>query len=94
MVTSAEWQALSADPQASNIVELAKLSREEIAAAFQVPPPILGILERAIRANVTELRSQFLRDVVGRTRPRSRATSTRSSSAEPDVAPATSSRST
>lgn len=65
MVTSAEWQAMSAEPQASNIIELAKLSREEIAAAFQVPPPILGILERAIRANVTELRSQFIRDVLG-----------------------------
>lgn len=65
LVSSAEWQSLAADPQSSQIVELAKLSREEIAAAFQVPPPIVGILERAIQANVVELRSQFLRDVVG-----------------------------
>lgn len=65
MVTSAEWQSMSSDPQSSQIIELAKLSREEIAAAYQVPPPVIGILERAIQANVVELRSQFLRDVVG-----------------------------
>lgn len=65
MVTSAEWQSMAQDPQSSQIIELAKLSREEIAGVFQVPPPVLGILERAIQANVVELRSQFLRDVVG-----------------------------
>ena len=65
LVTSAEWQSLSNDPASAQIIELAKLSREEIAATFQVPPPVLGILERAIQANVVELRSQFLRDVVG-----------------------------
>lgn len=65
LVTSAEWQSMASDPASSQIIELAKLSREEIVAAFQVPPPIVGILERAIQANVTELRSQFLRDVVG-----------------------------
>lgn len=65
LVTTAEWQSMASDPQSAQIIELAKLSREEIAAAFQVPPPVLGILERAIQANVVELRSQFLRDVVG-----------------------------
>ncbi|WP_344464193.1 phage portal protein [Kitasatospora kazusensis] len=65
MVTSGTWQALSADPQSANITELLRLSREEVAAAYQVPPPILGHLERAIHANVTELRSQFIRDVLG-----------------------------
>lgn len=65
MVTSAEWQSLSEDPQSSQIVELAKLSREEIAAVFRVPPPVLGILDRAIKSNVGELRSQFVRDVLG-----------------------------
>lgn len=65
LVTSGEWQSLAHDPKSSQIVELLKLSREEIAATFQVPPPVLGILDRAIQANVVELRSQFLRDVVG-----------------------------
>lgn len=65
LVTSGEFKPIGTDPASAQIVELAKLSREEIAAAFQVPPPVLGILERAIQANVVELRSQFLRDVVG-----------------------------
>lgn len=65
MVTSAEWQSLSEDPASSQIIELAKLSREEIAAVYRVPPPVLGILDHAIRSNVIELRSQFIRDVVG-----------------------------
>ncbi len=65
MVTSAEWQSLSDDPKNAAIIELAKLSREEIAAAFQTPPPLLGILDRAIKSNVQELRSQFIRDVIG-----------------------------
>jgi HK97 family phage portal protein len=65
LVSTGEFKSMADEPQAANIIELAKLSREEIAAAGQVPPPILGILERAIHANVTELRSQFLRDVIG-----------------------------
>lgn len=65
MVTSAEWQSLSDAPESAQIIELAKLSREEIAAAYQVPPPVLGILDRAIKSNVSELRSQFIRDVIG-----------------------------
>ena len=65
MVTSAEWQELGKDPANSHIVELAKLSREEISAAFSVPPPVLGILDRAIKSNVVQLRSQYIRDVIG-----------------------------
>jgi HK97 family phage portal protein len=65
MVTSAEWQSLSDAPDSAQIIELAKLSREEIAGAYQVPPPVLGILDRAIKSNVAELRSQFVRDVIG-----------------------------
>lgn len=65
MVTSGDWQQISADPQSSQIMELVKHSREEIAAVYRVPPPVLGILDRAIRSNVIELRSQFIRDVVG-----------------------------
>jgi HK97 family phage portal protein len=65
MVTSADFQAMSADPQSSSIVQLAELSREEICAVYRVPPPVVGILTRAIKSNVVELRSQFVRDVVG-----------------------------
>lgn len=65
MVTSATYQAMTQDPQSSSIIGLAELAREEICAVFRVPPPVVGILTRAIKSNVVELRSQFIRDVVG-----------------------------
>lgn len=65
LVTNAEWQSMADSPDHAQLVELIKESRVEIAAAFQVPPPILGLLEQAIRANVTEMRSQFVRETIG-----------------------------
>jgi HK97 family phage portal protein len=65
LVTSGKWQAHSDSPDHAKLVELIKESRIEIAAAFQIPPPILGLLENAIRANVKELREQFGRDGMG-----------------------------
>jgi len=65
LVTSGKWQPHSDSPDHAKLVELIKESRIEIAAAFQIPPPILGLLENAIRANVKELREQFGRDGMG-----------------------------
>lgn len=65
MVTSAEFQAMSADPQSSSIIALAELSREEICAVYRVPPPVVGILAKGKASDVGEQRSQFFRDVVG-----------------------------
>jgi len=65
LVTTADFQPLTAQHDHSQIVELIKLSREEIAGVFRIPPPVLGILDRAIQSNVRELREQFIRDVVG-----------------------------
>lgn len=65
IVTTGDYQPLTADHEHSEVVELVKLSREEIAAAFHIPPPVLGMLENAHYANVRELREQFYRDVVG-----------------------------
>lgn len=65
LVTNAKWQSMSDSPDHAQLVELIKESRVEIAAAFQTPPPILGLLEQAIRANVKEMREQFGRDTIG-----------------------------
>lgn len=65
LVTSGEWQPMSDSPDHAQIVELIKESRVEISAAFQTPPPILGLLENAIRANVKEMREQYGRDTLG-----------------------------
>lgn len=65
LVTSGKWQQTSESPEHSEVVELIRLSREEVAAIYSVPPPVLGILDRAIMANVKELRSQYVRESVG-----------------------------
>lgn len=65
LVSTGDWQPMGDSPDHAQIVELLKQSRLEIAAAFQVPPPVLGLLENAIRSNVKELREQFGRDTLG-----------------------------
>lgn len=65
LITNATWQSMSDTPEHASIVELISESRTEVAAAFRVPPPVLGLLEHAIRANVKEMREQFVRDTVG-----------------------------
>jgi len=65
LVTAGDWQPMGDSPDHAQIVELVRLSREEIAAIYAVPPPVLGILEQAIKSNVKELREQYVRDSVG-----------------------------
>jgi HK97 family phage portal protein len=65
IVTTGDWQSMTAGHDQSQIVELAKLSREEIAAVFRMPLPVLGVLDHAIKSNVKELREQYVRDVIG-----------------------------
>jgi hypothetical protein len=52
LVTSGKWERTSDSPTDSGVVELLLLSREEVAAAYTIPPPVLGILDRAIKSNV------------------------------------------
>lgn len=65
LITSGSWSPMNGGQSYSDIVELAKLSRDEVAAAYNIPPPVLGIMDHAIKSNVEELREQFLRDVLG-----------------------------
>lgn len=69
IVTTGEFQAITAGHDQSQIVELAKLSREEIAGGLRIPGPVLGFLEHAIKSNVKELREQYIRDVIGNWAP-------------------------
>jgi len=65
VLTSGEWTPITASHEHTQILELIKLSREEVLAALGVPPPLAGVLDRAILNNVKELRSFYLRDSVG-----------------------------
>lgn len=65
LVTSGKWSSVTQNADNSKVIELVKQAREEIAAVIGVPPPLIGILDRAIMSNVRELRSHFARDVMG-----------------------------
>lgn len=65
LVTSGEWQSLAHDPKSAAIIELINLSREEILAVFQVPAPIIGLLQRAIQSNAAVMNHQFIRNTCG-----------------------------
>lgn len=65
LVSSAEWQAFHREPQFDQIVNLIKHSRDEIFVTYGVPPPVMGVIERAIMSNVREMRDQYYRDLIG-----------------------------
>lgn len=65
IVTTGDFQAITASVDQSQIIELARLSREEIAGVLRIPGPVLGFLEHAIKSNVKELREQYVRDTIG-----------------------------
>jgi HK97 family phage portal protein len=65
MVTSGEYTPLHREPQFDGIVNLAKMSRDEIFVTYGVPPPVMGVIERAIMSNVREMRDQYVRDLIG-----------------------------
>lgn len=64
LITSGDWSPMNTGFSYADVVELSKLSREEVAAAYRIPAPVLGILDKAIKSNVSELREQFIREPV------------------------------
>jgi HK97 family phage portal protein len=49
-----KWQSMSWDMQQAAVMDFRKLTREEVAAAYHVPPPVVGILDHATFSNITE----------------------------------------
>ncbi|MBF6135867.1 phage portal protein [Nocardia otitidiscaviarum] len=46
-------------------LEVRKLSREEVAAAYFIPPPMVGILDHATFSNITEQHKMLYQDTLG-----------------------------
>lgn len=53
------------DPRAAQYIEARKLTREEVAAAYHVPPPLVGILDHATFSNIREQHKQLYMDTLG-----------------------------
>lgn len=49
----------------SQYLEARKLTREEVAAAYHIPPPLVGILDHATFSNIQEQHKQLYSDTLG-----------------------------
>ncbi|WP_246422089.1 phage portal protein [Nocardiopsis mwathae] len=53
------------DPRAAQYIEARKLTREEVAAAYFVPPPLVGILDHATFSNIRAQHEHLYQDTLG-----------------------------
>src|SRR5690554_6984432 len=51
--------------RSSDLIEARKLTREEVAAAYYIPPPLVGILDHATFSNIREQHKQLYQDTLG-----------------------------
>ncbi len=60
-----EWKEASFNPQESEYLAGRKLTREECARAYHIPPPLVGILDHATFSNIQEQHKQLYQDTLG-----------------------------
>lgn len=59
------YRPASFSPKESEYLSARKLSREECAAAYQIPAPMVGILDHATFSNITEQHKHTYQDTLG-----------------------------
>lgn len=59
------YVAAGLDPKAAQYIEARKLTREEVASAYHIPPPLVGILDHATFSNIREQHKQLYQDTLG-----------------------------
>lgn len=59
------YTPIAISPQAAQYIEARKLTREEVAAAYYIPPPLIGILDHATYSNIKEQHSHLYQDTLG-----------------------------
>ena len=62
--SGAKWNQMSLSPAEMDFIESRKMTREEIAAVFDVPPPMVGLYENATLANIETARKIFWLDTM------------------------------
>lgn len=61
-----KFQAMGQSAVDAELIEQRKLSREEVCAAYDVPPPLVGIYERATYSNMVEARRALFDSIASR----------------------------
>lgn len=59
------FKEASVDPSRAQYIEARKLTREEVAAAYFIPPPMVGILDHATYSNIREQHKHLYQDTLG-----------------------------
>lgn len=60
-----EYEQLALDPAKAQYIEARKLTREEVAAAYHIPLPMVGILDHATFSNIKEQHQNLYQDTLG-----------------------------
>ncbi|MCX4801777.1 phage portal protein [Streptomyces sp. NBC_01214] len=60
-----EYDQIALDPAKAQYIEARKLTREEVAAAYHIPLPMVGILDNATFSNIKEQHQQLYQDTLG-----------------------------
>jgi hypothetical protein len=60
-----DYKSVGFDPKAAQYIEARKLTREECAAAYFIPPPLIGILDHATYSNIKEQHAHLYQDTLG-----------------------------
>jgi HK97 family phage portal protein len=60
-----DWKPIGHNAQEAQTIEHRKLTREEVAAAYDIPPPMIHILDRATFSNIDEQHRMWYQDTLG-----------------------------
>ncbi|WP_239484396.1 phage portal protein [Streptomyces sp. CS081A] len=60
-----EYKPVGFNPEQAQYIEARKLTREESAAAYFIPPPLIGILDHATYSNIKEQHAHLYQDTLG-----------------------------
>jgi len=60
-----EYVPVGFNPEQAQYIEARKLTREEVSAAYFIPPPLIGILDHATYSNIKEQHSHLYQDTLG-----------------------------
>jgi HK97 family phage portal protein len=60
-----DWKPFSQTAKDAELISSRKLTREEVAAVYDIPPPMIGILENATFSNISEQHKMLFTTILG-----------------------------
>jgi len=60
-----DWKGIGHNSQEAELIETRKVARDEVIAVYQIPPPMMGILDKATLSNIEVQREMIYTDCMG-----------------------------